>query len=832
MQHRFWTSAVAPVALLALASTVRAQGGDNCSAPTVITGTGVFPVSTVGATNGAPDSSGCTSTQLDVWFHWTAPQTGTAQLQFCGLTTSDTVVAVWADNNGGACPSGTAVVCNDDSCGLQSSVSFPTTVGQTFFFQLGAFGAATTYTGSFQLDFAAPPPPPPAWDDCAAALALTAGPGTFPFDTTSATTSAQGQTEAACASTGSTAVQRDLWFTWTALTTEHIAVSTCSLTAVNTKIAVYPGAGCPSSAALVCSDNTCGTQARAELDVVAGSTYTIQLGAGLNAAGGPGQFSIGPFTPPPPCGTNTGPDVIIGDVTDVLNVTAVGGIDAIALGTNACNIGTQVLAWVASTPAHPVIRQNVYKYKVVNGAGRMEQLGASWLKHAFAAVNGSLCCTCQGGGGGLGVGCSDPYGSGLNGSQSSAGPNWQVNAHTGVFPYPPANPAWSGAIARRCQMPVSELEATGGGSTARYFGECHYVTADDAAAGNQDNNASWREMTCSGTTEFTFAMSGVTTRSQPALRAWAQAESGVTLNDVHVPGDGLLVVGSKATNLGGGVWHYEFAVQNLNSDRNVGAFSVPVPSGANVTNIGFHDIAYHDGDGNGSVNFAGTDWPATRTASALTWACDPQSTDANANALRWGTTYNFRFDADVAPNTGTLTLGLWKPGLPADVTTTGDVPGNSAFSAFCLGDGTGTACPCGNNGAPGHGCANSGYPAGGLLVASGNASVANDTVRLDASSMTSGVCIFFQGDQQMAPVIVDDGLGCVTGSVVRLTLQGVAGGASWYPYPGDLPLSLQGAVNPAGGTYSYQCFYRNPSSAFCPPATSNRTNGVAILWAP
>ena len=75
MQHRFWTSAVAPVALLALASTVRAQGGDNCSAPTVITGTGVFPVSTVGATNGAPDSSGCTSTQVAVWFHWTAPHT-------------------------------------------------------------------------------------------------------------------------------------------------------------------------------------------------------------------------------------------------------------------------------------------------------------------------------------------------------------------------------------------------------------------------------------------------------------------------------------------------------------------------------------------------------------------------------------------------------------------------------------------------------------------------------------------------------------------------------------------------------------------------------------
>ena len=46
-------------------------------------------------------------------------------------------------------------------------------------------------------------------------------------------------------------------------------------------------------------------------------------------------------------------------------------------------------------------------------------------------------------------------------------------------------------------------------------------------------------------------------------------------------------------------------------------------------------------------------------------------------------------------------------------------------------------------------------------------------------------------------------------------------------------LDVEGlGVNPAGGTYYYQCFYRNTAPAFCPPATSNRTNGVAITWAP
>jgi hypothetical protein len=824
----------ASIALLFLSAVARAQGGDDCAAPTVIVGPGTYPVSTVGATNGGPDSAGCVNTQREVWFHWTSTQAGTARVQLCGLVSADTVVAVWADNNPGACPSGAAVACDDDGCtNLQSLVTFPAAAGQTFFFQIGAFGSSTTYSGNFLVDYQAPPPPPPPHDDCAAALSIAPALGSFPFDTVSATTGAEGQTNAVCNALGTTAVQRDLWFTWTSPVTDHVAFSTCSLTAVNTKLAVYAGAGCPAGPALACNDNVCGSQSRVDLDVVAGNTYTLQLGVGPAALGGPGQFSIGVFVPPPPCGTNTGPDVIVGDLIDVMNVTAVGGIDAVALGTTSCNVGTQVLLWQSGTANHPVIRQNVYKFKVVDGAGRMEQLGASWLKHAFAAVSGSLCCTCLGGGGGLGVGCSDPYGSGLNGNQSSAGPNWQVNAHTGVFPYPPANTMpFAGAIARRCQMPVSALEATGPSTTARFFGEGHYVTPDDAAAGNQNNNVSWRELTCTGAGEYSLTFTGVTTRTHPAIRAWAVAEPGVTLQDVQIPGDGLVVVGSKATALGGGVWHYEYGVYNMNADRNVGAFSVPVPAGVTVTNVGFHDIAYHDGDGNGSVDFSGADWVGTLSGGAITWACEPQALNANANAIRWGTLYNFRFDADVAPVTGVVTFAPWKAGVPATLTATGDVPGNGAFSVMCAGDGSTVPCPCGNDGAPGHGCANSAYGQGAALAASGNASVTFDTVTLDATQMTGGLCVFFQGDAQSAPVVVDDGLGCVTGSIVRLATVGVAAGAGWYPQAGDPPVGQRGGIGALGGTHYYQCFYRNALASFCPPATSNRTNGVAIAWSP
>jgi hypothetical protein len=98
--------------------------------------------------------------------------------------------------------------------------------------------------------------------------------------------------------------------------------------------------------------------------------------------------------------------------------------------------------------------------------------------------------------------------------------------------------------------------------------------------------------------------------------------------------------------------------------------------------------------------------------------------------------------------------------------------------------------------------------------------------------MTGASCVFFQGSAQMPAAVIDDGLGCVTGSVIRLGTRSVTGNASAFPQPGDPLISVRGAVPPAGATRFYQCFYRNAVAAYCPPATSNRTNGVEISWAP
>lgn len=132
-------------------------------------------------------------------------------------------------------------------------------------------------------------------------------------------------------------------------------------------------------------------------------------------------------------GTTDGRDIIVGDLYDLATWGVSSGIVAYSVGTISCNIGDVAVPWVASTNQHPVIGQNMFRLK----GGVLEQIGQSWLKHGFAALTGSTCGTCMGPGGAqLSPGCSDPYSAGLNGSQSNLGPRSQINAATGVFPYP------------------------------------------------------------------------------------------------------------------------------------------------------------------------------------------------------------------------------------------------------------------------------------------------------------------------------------------------------------------------------------------------------------
>jgi hypothetical protein len=382
--------------------------------------------------------------------------------------------------------------------------------------------------------------------------------------------------------------------------------------------------------------------------------------------------------PPVPCqptndGVTWGPDVIVGDITGPANYSSAGGIEALSLGTTSCNVGDVWLNWIASTNQHPVIGGTLYKYKFENGYGRFEQIGQSWLKHGFFALSEGLCCSgcIATDGSHLGVHCSDPYTAGRNGGQSNLGPKWQVNASTGVFTYPPANPSWSGTTARRLQVAITDLE-TSNGSTIRYFGEAQYVTPDDAAAGRKNNNASFREINVSGSgAAWTFNFGGTfgtTQRQKSAIRAWKMLDPAVSEVGVNVSGDGLYILAWKVTDLGNSTWHYEYALYNMNGHRSGQAFSVPMDDSLPANNVGFHDVEYRNGDGINSVNYSNVDWTSTKANGVLRWETQTFAQNQNANALRWGTTYNFRFDSNVPPMDGNVTMTFFRPGGAGDPT--------------------------------------------------------------------------------------------------------------------------------------------------------------------
>jgi hypothetical protein len=530
--------------------------------------------------------------------------------------------------------------------------------------------------------------------------------------------------------------------------------------------------------------------------------------------------------------------VIVGDITGPANYSAINGVEALSLGTTSCNQGTAGVGWHSNTNQHPVIGGELYKFKVVNGAGHFEQIGLSWLKHGFYAESQTLCCNnCQGTNGTtLGVGCSDPYTASRNGTQSLMGPRYQVNANTGYFTYPPPRP--SGGNTGRIEVLVSDLEVSNPSGT-RYFGNAQYIAPDDAVARHGNNNCSYREITVTGSgTAWTFSFTGTTHREIPAIQAWATCESGVTLQNIQIPNEGLLILGYKTTSLGGGQYHYEYALYNMNSDDSVGSFSLPVPAGVALTNIGFHDVTYRGGDGNGGVNYDGTDWPATNSGGTLSWATSTFAQNANANAIRWGTTYTFRFDANAPPTAGTLTIGQFKSG--GSLTAPIEVPSGEVTSPYCFGDGSSAACPCANSGAAGHGCQNSSLTGGALLTSAGTPSLSADTLALTCSGeRPTAFSIVLQGNAAISPVDYGDGLRCVGGSLKRLYSRNAVGGVITAPQGADPSISAQSAAHgdvlSAGETRFYQIYYRDPDVSFCPSPmgdTWNIGNAMSVAWSP
>ncbi|MGE4618404.1 MAG: proprotein convertase P-domain-containing protein [Planctomycetota bacterium] len=353
----------------------------------------------------------------------------------------------------------------------------------------------------------------------------------------------------------------------------------------------------------------------------------------------------------------TGADVIVGELTGTQSYGNAGGYYAYSVGTTSCNIGTENLLWISNTNEHPVIGQNMFRLK----DGVLEQIGMSWLKHGFTALQNNACgcgCSSSGSGSALGVGCSDPYSSGLNGSQGSLGSRSEVTdpAH-GEFIYPQImDPGNSDLTWRRLRVHGDDMNPSLN-TAASYFVEGHYITPDDAAAGNHHNNVSYRAVSVStNTSNHAISFTGTTQRQQPGIQAWQDNDPNVTLVDISDGDDGLLILGYKVTQQSANLWQYEYALYNMDSTRAVRSFSLPL-LGVVASNIGFHDVEYHS-----TEIYDGTDWTTSTSGGEISWSTSTFAQNPNANALRWGTMYNFRFVSTSAPTNANATLGMFQPG--------------------------------------------------------------------------------------------------------------------------------------------------------------------------
>lgn len=380
-----------------------------------------------------------------------------------------------------------------------------------------------------------------------------------------------------------------------------------------------------------------------------------------------------------------GPDVTVFSLPSTVNWGASGGIRGYSVGTTSCNIGNANLKWCNSTNCgsglnnteHPVIGQNMYRLK----NGRFEQIGASWLKHGFTSLNQTSaacqgidpstgqptpCTNPSGNGRFLFPGCTDPYSANLNGSVP-AGRRSVVNPTTGVFPYPNDGTGDNSAPWNQ-RMAVAESDLTAAANPgASYFVEGQYVAPDDAQAGNGLNNASYAPATVS---QPSFNVNvGATVREKPAIKAWQVADPTVEILDLDVPGSSPLQrfhVARKVTEVTPGtLWHYEYAIHNMNAIRAADGFEVAFFGAATITNQGFHDVNSHS---NEPYDIA--DWGFATTSTSASWNALPfPSAPQNANALRWGTLYNFWFDANQGPDQiSQHTLSLFETGTPESIT--------------------------------------------------------------------------------------------------------------------------------------------------------------------
>jgi hypothetical protein len=368
------------------------------------------------------------------------------------------------------------------------------------------------------------------------------------------------------------------------------------------------------------------------------------------------------------------------------------GSSGFAYSTTVCNVGNAVVPWFAPMSGkHPVIGFLLAREK----DGRLEQLSdRSFVKHGFLAGTGRACGSCTLPavlGEELGLGCSDTYSTSTNGDRYYLGPPDEIDPWLGKWTSAcslfdrgepeVASPdncdgtrsfthSMASALpptAHLVRVDDAELNVSG----ASFFCQAHYVVKTEPEPARSDNTASLELDVAWQAGKWNFsAVGGI--HQGPVLGRWSGA---VVSSNTNGADDGRVYAAVKVSAPVEGFYHYEYALQNRDNARGVGAFRIPTCAGARVKSAGFRDI---DDD-------ASNDWSVTVAGGEIVFETpsDPQ---------RWNTIYNFWFDCDAAPESGALTLDAFDAGQGAPFFTIASSAPTGLYNAW-TGPGCGPSPP-------------------------------------------------------------------------------------------------------------------------------------------
>ena len=378
-----------------------------------------------------------------------------------------------------------------------------------------------------------------------------------------------------------------------------------------------------------------------------------------------------------------GADVAVCTIPDVYRWGMADGYTGYSAATTSVNLGDVNLLWDGNTDQHPRIPQNAFRY----AEGRLVQIGQSWCKDGFCALQLNGCGSCQPAGSGcpeiLGPGCADPYSSSLNGQQSRLAPRSQCNPVTGHFTYPPENlPTAVATVGRRLKIQTYDLNRVVWGEEAKFFVDAMYLHSQDTDSGNDMNNASYRgvEVGFITSTGFPLETFGNTAIGKPGIYAWEECSDTVLIQPLDFPNDGRVHVASDVILQEDGRYRYEYAIYNYNSGDAVNGFSIPLPNGVTAEEIGFHDSAAHSGE-----PYATNNWSSSQNGGRISWSTQEYAQNPDANAIRWATQYNFWFVTSAEPSDGTAEIEIFRTNGTAEITVS--IPTGSGNPYDLNGDG-------------------------------------------------------------------------------------------------------------------------------------------------